>query len=114
MLRLGSATSGYAATGSARIEAMPARITAIVITHANTGRLAKNRASTSALLCFGSGRRRLGLGRRRIGFGRRIGLGRRTLDGLARRGGGLGRRDLDRVHRHPGADLVEPLDDQPV
>src|ERR1043165_4718493 len=100
MLTLGSATSGYAATGSARIEATPARITAIVITHANTGRLAKNRASTSALLGFGFGRHRLGLGRR-------LGPGRRTLDGLARRGGGLGRRDLDRVHRHPGADLVE-------
>src|SRR4051812_41289623 len=103
MLTLGSATSGYAATGSARIEAMPARITAIVITHANTGRLAKNRASTSALLGL-----RVGPGRRRLG------PGRRTLDGLARRGSGLGRRDLDRVHRHPGADLVEPLDDQPV
>src|SRR5882672_3751941 len=95
MFTLGSATSGYAATGSARIEAMPARITAIVITHANTGRLAKNRASTSALLCL-----RLGLGRGTVGLGRgTVGLGRRTVDGLARRGGGLGRRDLDRVHR---------------
>src|ERR1043165_5830105 len=108
MLTLGSATSGYAAIGSARIEAMPARVTAIVITHANTGRLAKNRASTSALLGFGFGRRGLRPGRRRLR------LGRRTLDELARRGGGLGRRDLDRVHRHPGADLVESLDDQPI
>src|ERR1043165_2945262 len=88
MLTLGSATSGYDATGSTRIDAMPARITEIVITQANTGRLAKNRASTSVVL-----------GRWVAGCGLRLG-------GL---GAGL---DLGRTHRHAGPHLVEALDDQ--
>src|SRR5689334_12496550 len=95
MLTLGSATSGYDAIGSTRIDATPARITAIVITQANTGRLAKNLASMSVVL---------GLCLRVGGLGR----GRRRLGGL---GPGL---DLGRTHRHAGPDLVEPLDDQAI
>src|ERR1051325_5469365 len=88
MLTLGSATSGYDATGSTRIDAMPARITEIVITQANTRRVAKNRASTPVVL-----------GRWVAGCGLRLG-------GL---GAGL---DLGRTHRHAGPHLVEALDDQ--
>src|SRR5215467_204042 len=47
MFTLGGATFGYCATGSVRIAAMPASMMTIDITHANTGRLAKNRASMS-------------------------------------------------------------------
>src|SRR4051812_18054275 len=106
MLTLGSATSGYCATGSTRIDAIPARITAIVITQANTGRLAKNLASMSVLLRGGLAVRRLGLGG--LGLGR-LGLGRLGLAGL-----GLAWLDLGRMHRHARADLVEPLDDQTI
>src|ERR1043166_5484359 len=93
MLTLGSATSGYCATGSTRIDAMPARITAIVITQAKTGRLAKNLASMSVLL-------RGGLGFGGLGFGG-LGLGGLGVGGLGV--GGLGvtaRLDLRRMHRH--------------
>src|SRR5204862_8248152 len=91
MLTLGGATLGYCATGSARIDATPASMITIEITHANTGRLAKNRASMSASLPLPLPLRRCGRG-----------------------GRGAGRRDLGRMHRHAGRDLVEPLDDQPV
>src|SRR2546429_6569413 len=47
MLTDGGATSGYCATGSARIDATPASMMTIEIPHANTGRLAKTLASMS-------------------------------------------------------------------
>src|SRR5581483_3943602 len=45
MFTLGGATSGYCATGSTRIDAVPSSMMTIEITHAKTGRCAKNLAS---------------------------------------------------------------------
>src|ERR1051325_4333485 len=55
MFTLGGATSGYCVIGNVRIEATPASMITIEITHANTGRLAKKRASMS-LPCLHLGR----------------------------------------------------------
>src|SRR5579862_2802172 len=82
---VGGATSGYCATGSARIDAIPASMITIEITHAKTGRLAKNLASMSVP------RGRSGRRRRR----------------LADRG-------LVGMHGHARTDLVEAFDDQLV
>src|ERR1700760_773516 len=45
MFTLGGATSGYCATGSTMIDAAPSSMMTIEITHAKTGRCAKNLAS---------------------------------------------------------------------
>src|SRR5262245_6566799 len=103
MFTLGVATSGYCATGSARIAATPARMMMIDITHANTGRLAKNRASM--LLP----RPRAGA---RSTAGARGGSGSRRTRRRARAVARRAELDLGRLDRHAGPDLVEALDDQ--
>src|SRR6476619_6277884 len=97
MFTLGGATSGYCAIGSARMDATPARMITIEITHAKTGRLAKNLASMS-LPRSGGTRARTRRARGQSGRAR------------CRRRGAL----LCPVNRHARPDLVRALDDHLV
>src|SRR6478672_7614859 len=103
MFTLGGATLGYCATGSTRIDAAPASMITIEITHANTGRLAKNLASMSVPRSGGAS------GRTARGGAGPDGCGARPCG--TRPGAGS---ELRRMHRHAGADLVRAIDDDLV
>src|SRR3569832_2268889 len=89
MFTLGGATSGYCATGSTMIEATPASMITIVITHAKTGRFAKNLASMVLVFRWRWSCRARARARARFRFFRRM-------------------------HGHARTDLVRTLDDQLV